>query len=101
MTHRHITTVRFDADLWHRLGVAADRLGVHRAELIRDATREHVVRLEQRDRIDRLADRIEQLEQAVANVRQTVARLARRTREIASLGRLRGAPEARHATNRP
>lgn len=101
MTQRHATTVRFDGDLWHRLGVIADRLGVARAELIRDATREHITRLEDRERIDRLDDRIEHVEEAVDNVRQTIARLARHMREIASLGRVPAAPAARRTTNVP
>lgn len=55
---RHVTTVRFDADLWERLCAAADRLGVHRAELVRDATREHVARLDQVDRLTRVEERV-------------------------------------------
>ena len=60
-----MTTVRFDADLWARLCSAADRLGVHRAELVRDATREHVARLDQADRLTRLEKRIGAVARAV------------------------------------
>lgn len=66
-----MTTVRFDADLWERLCVAADRLGVHRAELVRDATREHVARLDQ-------TDRLTCIEQRVGAVARAVLRLSRR-----------------------
>ncbi|WP_148261015.1 ribbon-helix-helix domain-containing protein [Conexibacter woesei] len=68
---RHVTTVRFDADLWERLCATADRLGVHRAELVRDATREHVARLDQTDRLTRL-------EQRVGVIARTILRLSGR-----------------------
>jgi metal-responsive CopG/Arc/MetJ family transcriptional regulator len=60
-----VTTVRFDADLWGRLCAAADRLGVHRAELVRDATREHVARLDQTDRLTRVERRVGAVARAV------------------------------------
>lgn len=63
---RHTTTVRFDGDLWNRLGDAADRLGVRRAELIRDAAREHLARLDQLDRLGELEQRVDGLAQAIA-----------------------------------
>ena len=63
---RHTTTVRFDGDLWGRLGDAADRLGVRRAELIRDAAREHLARLDQLDRLGELEQRVDGLAQAIA-----------------------------------
>lgn len=42
----HTTTVRFDADLWRRLCAIADWLDIARAQLIRAAVREFVVRVE-------------------------------------------------------
>lgn len=63
---RHTTTVRFDGDLWSRLGDTADRLGVRRAELIRDAAREHLARLDQLDRLAELEQRVDGLAQAIA-----------------------------------
>jgi metal-responsive CopG/Arc/MetJ family transcriptional regulator len=62
---RHTTTVRFDADLWARLCEVADRLGVNRSELVRDATREHLVRLEHRDRLTQLEERVDGLAQTI------------------------------------
>jgi hypothetical protein len=57
---RHTTTVRFDGDLWSRLSDTADRLGVRR-ELIRDAAREHLARLDQLDRPSELEQRVDGL----------------------------------------
>jgi predicted transcriptional regulator len=42
----HTTTVRFDADLWRRLCAVARVMDVPRAQLIRAAVREFVVRVE-------------------------------------------------------
>lgn len=42
----HTTTVRFDADLWRRLCAIAEWLDVARAQVIRAAVREFVVRVE-------------------------------------------------------
>ncbi len=42
----HTTTVRFDADLWRRLCAIAEWLDIARAQLIRAAVREFVVRVE-------------------------------------------------------
>ncbi|HEY4278627.1 MAG TPA: CopG family transcriptional regulator [Conexibacter sp.] len=70
-----MTTVRFDADLWERLCEIADRLGIARAALIRDATREHISRIEH-------TDRLTQLEDQVRGLMSTVATLAKRLREL-------------------
>lgn len=72
---QHATTVRFDADLWERLCELADRLGVARAALIRDATREHITRIEH-------TDRLTQLEEQVREPMRTVAGLSQRLREL-------------------
>jgi predicted DNA-binding protein len=72
---QHTTTVRFDADLWERLCELADRLGIARAALIRDATREHITRIEH-------TDRLTQLEQHVRELMRTVAGLSQRLREL-------------------
>lgn len=42
----HTTTVRVDADLWNRVSVLAEILGVSKAELFRCAAREYVTRVE-------------------------------------------------------
>lgn len=70
----HTTTVRFDADLWERLCEVADRLGIARAALIRDATREHIARIEH-------ADRLTQIEEQVRGLMSTVAGFSKRLRE--------------------
>jgi predicted transcriptional regulator len=62
----HTTTVRFDPDLWARLGLAAEELAVARSALIRDATREHVTRMEYEDRLAALEEQVHGLAGSVA-----------------------------------
>jgi predicted transcriptional regulator len=77
---QHTTTVRFDRDLWERLCEIADRLGIARAALIRDATREHIARIEH-------TDRLAQLEEQVRGLMSTVAGFSKRLRERFGEGR--------------
>jgi predicted transcriptional regulator len=77
---QHTTTVRFDGDLWERLCEVADRLGIARAALIRDATREHIARIEH-------TDRLAQLEEQVRGLMSTVGDIAKRLRERFGEGR--------------
>lgn len=92
---RIVTTVRLDADLWERLSALATYLGVARAELVRDATREHVARLEQRDRLAQLdqstrelAEQQHLLETRVANIARVVSAVAYETRALVQRSRL-------------
>lgn len=62
---RHLTTLRLDTDLRDRVVAQADRLGIRRAELIRNATREYVLRLEEGSQLALLEQRVEGLAQAV------------------------------------
>lgn len=71
----HTTTVRFDWELWGRICEMADLLGVAHAAFIRDATREHLARIEHKDRLS-------QLEQQVGELMKTVANLSGRLREL-------------------
>ncbi len=43
------TTVRFDAETWEQVGIHADRLGLHRAAFIREATQARIARSDARD----------------------------------------------------
>ncbi len=72
---QHTTTVRFDSDLWERLCEIADRLGIARAAFIRDATREHIARIEH-------TDRLAQLEEQVRGLMSTVGGFSKRLREL-------------------
>ncbi|ADB53607.1 ribbon-helix-helix domain-containing protein [Conexibacter woesei] len=92
---RIVTTVRFDVDLWERLGTLAAYRGVARAELVRDAAREHVVRLEQRDRLaqlDRstreLAEMQHLLETRVESIARVLDAVVRETRALVQRNRL-------------
>lgn len=58
----HVTTCRFDADLWHDFGVEAQRLGVPRSAYIRDAVREKVAGSHYRGALAQFAGRLERLE---------------------------------------
>lgn len=71
----HTTTVRFDWELWGRICETAELLGVAHAAFIRDATREHLARIDH-------TDRLSQLEQQVGELMRTVANVSARLREL-------------------
>ncbi len=59
----HVTTCRFDQDLWHDFGVEAQRLGVARSAYITAAVREKVARSTYRGALGQLLARVERLEE--------------------------------------
>ncbi len=65
MPRLHQTTVRFDAETWEQVGIHADRLGLHRAAFIREATQARIARSDARDEIRRLCERVDRLEATV------------------------------------
>lgn len=83
MSPAHVTTARFDADLWSAVVEQARRLGVARAQLIRAAVREYVARLEFEDRISLVEGRL-------ARVERVLVQVARQDAVLPSDGRLAG-----------
>ncbi len=81
----HVTTARFDADLWAALVEQAGRLDVARAELIRAAVREYVARLS-------FEDRISVMEGRLARVERVLVRVARKDVALPSDDPVGGAP---------
>lgn len=72
---RHATTIRFDADTWALLGDEAQRLGVARAEIVRNAV---LLRLgEQRacHRVFLVENRLDQLAGQVRTLARAITRL--------------------------
>lgn len=80
----HTTTVRFDADLWRRLGVLAERLQVPKAELIRSGVREHVVRVETGEQRPAVVAAL-RLERRLRRVELVLARATSESRRAAEL----------------
>lgn len=65
MPRLHQTTVRFDAETWEQVGIHADRLGLHRAAFIREATQARIARGDTRDEIRQICERVDRLEACI------------------------------------
>jgi metal-responsive CopG/Arc/MetJ family transcriptional regulator len=71
------TTVRFDVDLWADIERHAERLSIARAAFIRDATRERVARISDKDQIRPLRTELGQLSSRIAAVESFLTRMRR------------------------
>lgn len=50
----HQTTGRFDDDTWQRLGITCKRIGISKAQFVRDATVEKLARVQAALEVDEL-----------------------------------------------
>lgn len=73
----HTTTVRFRPDSWERIGREAERLGMGRSTLIREATEAYLARGPVDAELRELRERVDRVEAVVAVLVAAVRRLRR------------------------